>query len=196
LSDFESTALELILREETNNAEDTVFVDTEQDTADIPSNVGGELKGISEQVDFGPGDSSDKIRPTDKEVNREELVFSQDTERIESRSFRPHDDLPLRASGEIDNILMKSQSKDFRIYVEVDDAKVVDSASYTELETVSNELSNISAYQRSDGSYVVNISDYPFSNDIDVSIAPQSQMTFDLVRTEIKVDNFTTNVLQ
>lgn len=190
----ESTALKIALSELANDPDETVVIDREERTVESPV-VGDGLKGIGNTEDIGVEEESDKRYPTRDEVNREELVFKEKTDKTITNSYQFPGGLPLNASGRIDTLLLVGNSSDFKVYVQVDDNVVIDRKSYSDLATISNELPHVSAYETGTGKYVVSVTDYVFSEKVDANVTPtNSSATFDNIRTEIQVDNYTTEV--
>lgn len=97
---------------------------------------------------------------------------------------------PVRARGQIDSIIVEAQSNDFRLAVRVDDDDIVDNKHFSDLQSISQELAHIGAYEKSNGNYVFSLADYTFRDELRFSIIPNGSITFDLIRVELMLDEF------
>lgn len=134
---------------------------------------------------------------TEDRVLRETLEFGERKSFTSSSSFRPRDEngekiFPIRGSGQVDTILVSADDNTFSVYLELDGKKVIESESWSDLDTKSNELPHINAYQKTSGEYIVVVNDYPFNEEVDFSITPAGDTSFNTVRAEIMVDEYTT----
>jgi len=204
------TALMQVLDEEdVDGLEEDVTVDDEEvdeinteDVENVDPHGEGDgddiLSGIT--VDSPEEDTDENI--SENETQRETLYFFQLDNITRGGAFRPKDEsndaenFPLEASGQIETITIVSDSDTFETTFILDDDKVIDGTSWSELNSISQELAHIGAYQRSEGDYVLSISDYPFNEVVDLSIAPESETTFSLIRVEIMIDEYSKGVKQ
>ena len=125
----------------------------------------------------------------DVEENDERVFFIQQKNVIESTQFTPRasdhhqDELPVRGDGKMHNLLVVADSTNFDVTVYVDDRYVVDD-SYNNLSAISDELQHVSAYETPSGSYVVAVSDYPFTKMFDADIRAREPIEFSIIRIE------------
>lgn len=204
-----STTLEVALAEVLSGSD-------EQPDKDVGSNNNGVEEEPTEQIEESndksvntsnellEGISTDttETKPdeniTDEPVERQSLFFYQIDDKTTEGSFRPEDPgdsskrFPLKSSGQIETITVVSQSSSFNATLILDSDKIIDNKSWSYLDTLSQELSHIGAYQRSGGEYVLSISDYPFNKEIDFSLRPTDDVTFDVIRVELMIDEYTT----
>lgn len=92
---------------------------------------------------------------------------------------------PFEGPGELVDFLVYCQSPDFQARVEVDNQPVIN-GSFTTLETRSNDLDKISAYQAR-GLSILAGGPWPFQESIDARLAPDGvqSVTVDLQRVEL-----------
>jgi hypothetical protein len=93
---------------------------------------------------------------------------------------------PIQGEGDLEIITVLAEQNDFRIEVEIDDYTVLDK-SWGEVNIISSELAKASAYKEA-GSYVMNIFGYSFNERFNVSIIPQSEVEFNLIRLELTME--------
>lgn len=195
-----STSLRIVLQEELNNESTD---DSESEDEQQPSPTDRPSRGDSQDSPLLEGIGVDtRERPVDEGISdrkalRETLVFGQEDDITTSSSFRPTTDngediFPLRGSGQIDSMFISSASNTFKVFLELDGDKILDSISWSDLESQSDELAHIGAYQKSSGDFVVSINDYPFNQEIDFSIKPAQQTSFNTIRVEIMLDEYGT----
>ena len=91
---------------------------------------------------------------------------------------------PFRFEGFLDTFVFKSNSNNFNATVEVDEFDVLNRQAFTDIQDISIELSHVGAFE-SNGSYVLSVSSYPFSERLYIQIEPLETITVELVRTEI-----------
>lgn len=109
-------------------------------------------------------------------------VFSPRSTASATDTSTVQDDFPITGGGRLDNLLVISNSDQFDINVAVDDRDVVDD-SFSTLNSISNELENVSAYSRSN-QHIVVVSSYPFNEAIHADIRPRGEINFPRVRAE------------
>jgi len=90
---------------------------------------------------------------------------------------------PIRGNGRLKNFVLRSPTDSFSIRVEADDANIVDD-DFTTLSSFSAELEDISAYEDTDGKYVVSVSDYGFEEHFNIVIRGDGN-AMDIVRAEV-----------
>jgi len=126
--------------------------------------------------------------------NDPELFFFENRNITTSIAFDPEgsqkddDSFPVRGKGQIDNILVQADSDTFSVTLKVDDDELIDNRNWSYLNSISQELAHIGAYQKSSGEYVLSISDYPFKNEVKFSILPTQETTFELIRAELMIE--------
>jgi hypothetical protein len=91
--------------------------------------------------------------------------------------------LPYPGPGTLISALVIADDNDFSVFMDVDGQHVIDE-SFDSLETISNELERISAYQGSRG-YVFSASEYEFQDELNIVISPNSEIEFLRQRVEI-----------
>jgi len=179
-------------KEDTITEMDNSILDEEDDDVEDVSD-----KSLPGGVSIQPEKDEPDDNTTEEPVRRETLYFFEITDKSRTGSFRPKSDtvekrkFPLNTSGQIETILVIAQSDTFNITLDIDNDKVLDNNSWQSINDVSQELSHIAGYQRSSGEYVLSISDYPFNDRLDFSIKATGQTTFDRIRVEVMVDEFT-----
>lgn len=169
-------------REENKNEEKELKIETnvEEENANEETEIDemNETNEITQKVEIDE----------DKEDERIFFIEQKDITKTTQFSPRPSDThqdrLPIRGEGKLNNFLIVSESDNYDVTVYVDDRYVVDD-SFTYLKSMSNELDHVSAYS-SDGKHVVNVSKYPFVDELDMDIRAREQIKFDLVRVEGK----------
>jgi len=153
-------------------------------------------------IDSGENDTESNNTTVEKEVNNVEVNCDEDPELFffeaqnitRSSPFDPQTDdgeesFPVRGTGQIDNILVQAQSDTFKVFLRIDDDNVIDDKQFSQLQNLSQELTHISAYQRSSGDYILSITDYPFKKEVKFSLSPTQQTTFDLIRPELRMED-------
>jgi len=204
--DEEASSLYTILAEvlsaeteenDTEESNDNIDESTDKETIEESSenNKEREIKGILTSKEERKPEYDTK---TEEPVKRETLFFFEVNDDTYSTPFRPEDptnsdkDFPLKASGQIDNIFIVTSDNTYQITLIIDGDKVLNNEKWIDIETLSQELAHIEAYQRTDDNrYVLSISDYPFNEEVDLSIRPTGSTKFDVIRTEIMVDEYT-----
>ena len=161
--------------------------DSEGDSSyEVPENDSGSADNDElEDTEEPQTEEPKKVQLEDKE-----LTFFERKNITRSTPFDPEskdgkESFPIRGRGSIDNILVQSESDTFGLFLRVDDDDIIDNESFTYLNSISQELSHISAYQRTDGDYIVSITDYPFTESVEFSIIPTEETTFTLIRPEV-----------
>lgn len=165
------------------------------DDSDGKNNTVGEMEDES-PLGLAGIETSTEEKKQNLEDERQTLFFFQNEDLTESNSFRPEDpndrdkSFPVKAFGQIDSIFVQSPSNNFSVYLEIDGDRIIESKSWSDLDAISQELAHISAYQRQSGEFVVSVSDYVFNDEIDFSIRPNEEITFDFIRVELMIDDF------
>lgn len=88
----------------------------------------------------------------------------------------------VEGPGMIDTVVIRGDSSDYAVEIETDSAVLIRD-NWTALNTLSDDLTHISAYQDSGDSIVV-VQDYPYREYSTVAIDPGSEMTFERIRAE------------
>ena len=164
------------------------------DETDSPNRGATNLEGITEFTSQPEPNKNTTSSPEERQT----LFFFQIEDKTQSTPFRPEDPenynrgFPVNSSGQIDSIFISAQSNTFRVMLEIDGDKILDNASWSELNSISQELAHVGAYQESGGNYILSISDYPFNETLDLSIRPISETVFDYIRVELMLDEYTT----
>jgi hypothetical protein len=194
-----STAMNIIFLEEqqttsTHSGGQQTNESTSSDSPDTPHRGDTQIKGIATDTSESPLNISASPSPE----LRETLFFFQINNRTQATPFTPEDPektgrgFPIEGSGQIDSIVVVAKSNTFNVTLETDGDKIVDNQSWSQLDVLSSDLAHIGAYQRTSGEYVVSLSDYPFNEIVDFSIRPTQQTTFDTIRVEVILDQYTT----
>jgi len=171
---------------------------TDSSETDSPNRGATQLEGISTNTRESPFNQN--MSPTPEQ--RETLFFFQINNRTQTTPFTPEDPeqvgrgFPIRGSGQVDSIVVVAQADTFSVTLETDNDKIIDNESWSDLNTLSADLAHIGAYQRVSGEYVLSINDYPFNEVLDFSIRPSQSTTFDTIRVEVMLDEYTTGVEQ
>lgn len=97
------------------------------------------------------------------------------------------EELPIEGSGELIDVIVIGQQSDYDVRVRVDDNEVIDD-SYSYIESISGNLSRVSAFQSS-GNYVVHVTDYKFTDWFSMGVRPNVDMTFKTIRVEVEVSD-------
>lgn len=170
-------------------------------------------EALGENVDVEDtenNDSTDESQPEDNQNDKEveeqtdvvcedespELFFFENKDVTRSNTFDPEGDtdedksLPLQARGQIDNILLQGDKNTYRVFLRVDSDVVIDNERLSDLQSISQELVHIGAYQKTSGEHVLSVSDYPFKDELIMSISPTEETAFDIIRVEVMVDEF------
>jgi hypothetical protein len=135
-----------------------------------------ELLGGEQDMDKDDADSLILVDERDVEVNSQfTLEGKNDADEVIS--------FPIRGDGHLKNFVLRSPTDSFSIRVEADDANIVDD-DFTTLSSFSAELEDISAYEDTDGKYVVSVSDYDFEEHFNIVIRGDGS-TMDIVRAEV-----------
>lgn len=170
--------LEMIVAEERQRV-------TQQQGIDEPETVDSETpeRLVYEQPETEDDDSITFIE--ERDVTLRSGVFNE-PESPDTLADMQH--MPLEQSGLLENFLVVADSPNFKVRVEVDDHNILDDE-YSFIETNSNEFTKIGAYQRTDGKYVVSVSDYEFRERFDALIRPiDDNILFDVIRVEVERD--------
>lgn len=96
----------------------------------------------------------------------------------------PGNSLPLDGPGDLSSLVVSADSDQYDVFLKVDDQVVVND-SWTNVESISGELTRIGAFQDSDDNRVFSASDYSFRDELDAVITPQASVTFSLQRVEV-----------
>lgn len=145
-------------------------------------------------------DDSNNLEPNDEEPthtvavcdDNEDLFFFETQNVTRSIAFDPEspdgdEKFPIQGRGSIDNILVQAESDTFEVFLRVDDDTIIDAKKFSYLESLSQELSHISAYQRTNGDYILSITEYPFKERVKFSLIPSQETTFTLIRPELRL---------
>lgn len=183
--------IELIVAEERKNmSEEPVASD---DETSIDFRTDDELSDGKESIE------SEGLREIDETIaddnEEDQLIFAEedDVELSGGTWYSPRsgnlvgetDKFPVEADGELDNFLVVVNSPQFEVRVQIDDNLVVNDT-FNDLQTFSNSLSNVSAYTSGDN-HVVNVSNYPFKEYLDVGVRPLDSITLKKIRVEGRV---------
>lgn len=147
---------------------------------------------VSDVQEKEPSESS-----TNERVERETLFFFEINDKTTIGSFRPEDPeqqgrgFPIKASGQVDTMLIVAQDSTFKATLLIDGDKVLDNESWSSLNSISQELAHIGAYSTDSDKYVLSIADYPFNESVDLSIRATEQTTFETIRVELMLDEYT-----
>lgn len=95
-------------------------------------------------------------------------------------------DLPIEQPGVLDSLIVISNSADFGFRLEIDSDNVIDK-SFSDILSISRELSHIGAYSDS-GKHYISVGEYPFNERLFVRVTPRSEILFDLVRVEALIN--------
>lgn len=134
---------------------------------------------------------SEILAEVERADDKEQLLLIENTNIELSSTYTPSSEtaegqkrsLPFTGTGDLKNFVLRADSNEFSISVQVDEHNVVDST-FDELENLSAELAQISAYE-ADNQYIINISDYPIRDRFNIEIVPDGNVTFSLIRVEI-----------
>lgn len=171
--------LELIIQEERKRTTDTVQTEQSQKKEDATDERESDYITY-EQVETEPDDLT---FIEERNVNLKTGVWNTPESEDDLGDFS---NLPLELDGKIENFLVVADKPDFSIRVEVDDHDILDDE-YSFIESISNELSKVSAYKSTDNTYVVSVMDYDFSNRFNALIKPNAEnVTFEVIRVEIE----------
>lgn len=125
----------------------------------------------------------------------EELVFIQMRDFTTSGAFTPRntdinqseDSLPVKGKGRLDTVSIIADLPDYSVTVWIDDNAVVDD-NWPTLDNTSEEMTHVDAYfdqpDIKDGNVIV-VEDYPFTEYCSVNIQTDGEVTFELIRVEI-----------
>lgn len=128
-----------------------------------------------------------------QDEEKETIVFYELNDVNESGSFVPENpnstsrSLPVKGSGEVDNILLISDSDSYRVTFIVDKNEILEYKRWSDIEAISQELPHIGAYEQNPDGYVLSISDYPYEEEVTLAIRPED-VTFSTIRVEIIAD--------
>lgn len=93
--------------------------------------------------------------------------------------------LPLSDSGVLDSLVVIGDSSNYRMTLEVDEFNVVDDKTFSELQSISIELSHVGAFTN-DGKSIISVSSYPFQEHLNMELEPTGEeVDFTLVRLEV-----------
>lgn len=118
----------------------------------------------------------------------EELFFCEKRHFVKNAPFHPpqgdekHDQMPIHGKGRLDNFVVVADGEQFSVKVVVDDKEVVNN-SHSELKRRQTELAHVSSYSDG-GEHIVSVMNYPFREGVHITITPESDLTFDMVRVE------------
>lgn len=98
----------------------------------------------------------------------------------------PGTSMPIAGPGTLKSLLIIAEDDTFEVFFEIDGQTVIDD-SFTALEEISDELPDISAYERGDGFFVVTVQDYEFQSAVNAVISPTASATFTRQRAEVDV---------
>ncbi|MBU0598716.1 hypothetical protein KKF61_07090 [Patescibacteria group bacterium] len=127
-------------------------------------------------------DAINKIEVDIKAYKKQTYIYEKNSHRVVSAL----NILDLRGSGEIEEILIKSQSNDFTIVIDIDDMPQYQ-RTWAELNEISEDLDGIVAVNRS-GTYIIKLSNLFFSNKIKMMIST-SGTTFDKIYVRCSYGN-------
>jgi len=124
--------------------------------------------------------------------DKENLLLIQQDGLVEDSRFSPTSEdisgdvnqFPIEDAGELDTLVIVADDPDFSVGLVVDNNVVLDERPYSYIENFSTELSHIGAYEKN-GDNVVSVTSYPFDEHLDVTVIPDKEINFKLVRAEI-----------
>ena len=155
-------------------------VEREQDDIIFPTEEGTEKQNRSIPVERADRDETVFIEQKDVVLNSR-VDFEPSTVDIEGERISS----PIKGDGFLKSFLVVVDSDQFDTFLEVDNSNIVREP-YTELAQVTNELENISAYQKN-GDYVISMRDYPFRQFVSAGIKPKTTpITVKRVRMEVE----------
>lgn len=93
--------------------------------------------------------------------------------------------LPIVDEGELNSLVVIADDKEFKLTVRVDDNHVVDDT-FEDLTRYSNDLPNVSAYERGSSAVIV-VTEYPFVDRFSCHITPEKRINFEKIRVEVLV---------
>jgi len=115
--------------------------------------------------------------------------FTQVVERknfTENTPFLVEDEdvqMPVEGAGRVKQLMVLARKKNFAVTIETDRKPAVDTT-FTELQELSTELSDVAAYVKN-GKYLVAASGYPFRKNLKISVRPEEETYFDTVRLNL-----------
>jgi len=180
----DSTSLQVAITEALNADPKEVTPDEDTDEEESEDNTDEESNDTTETTRVVKDDTPEIYYFEQNNITRDITFDPQQPDSEGDKGF------PVRARGQIDSIIVESQSDDFRLAVRVDDDNIVDDKHFTNLQSISQELAHIGAYQKSNGNYVFSLADYTFRDELRFSIIPNGSITFDLIRVELMLDEF------
>lgn len=117
-----------------------------------------------------------------KSRNKQTYIYEKNSHRVVSALTI----LDLQGSGEIEEILIKSQSNNFTIIIDIDEMPQYQ-RTWAELNSVSEDLGGIVAVNRS-GTYIIKLSNLFFTNKINMMISA-NETTFDKIYVRCSYGN-------
>lgn len=123
-------------------------------------------------------------------ASRPEVVVIERMDFTTNQGFHieePGRAMPIEGAGELVNLAVVADSDQFDIYLAIDGREKASGAA-TDLEPVSAELERIAVYERNDGRFVWTASEYEFRQSVDAVVTPREQITFQLQRAELDLD--------
>lgn len=159
----------------------------------VPVPVEKEDSGIEFPTQEGT-EKENRAVPVERE-DRDETVFieQKDVTLTDRVDFEPSSEdiegdvisSPIQGQGVLKSFLVVVDSDQFQPFVEIDNSDVIREP-FTEIQQVSSELEDISAYEDS-GKFVFSIQDYPFQDFASVGIKPEEvPITIERIRVELE----------
>lgn len=157
-----------------------------------------------EQLLKEEGRAQSRERQTDSTVQDETeyLLFTHQEDLTRSGQFTPEpttdrhegeittrDQFPIRGKGRIENIVIITFGESFNVRLEVDDDNVLNN-DFRTIEKLSDELVNVSAYAKQNSDRVLSIQDYTFEEYLNITIFPKGELTVELARAEVIIEEF------
>lgn len=171
LSEEERLVFEMIMGEEESEK-----IENKEDQSGTPDNI-----------------TLDQVMEQQPEPTEPKLILIEETDVTVSSSYTPtaedaignRIELPLEITGGLQSFVMKSDSQDFYLSLQIDDFNIID-GDFSSIEDDSTELSHISAFT-SNGQNIVSADNYPIHNrfGIDISTKTNSEINIDIIRAEI-----------
>jgi len=164
-------------------------------TIDTQSSEAQDSTEDSQDSSISGIDKTEKSQPN-LEGDIEKTIFFKMDNVSDSTPFVPEDpnkpdrSFPIKGNGQVDSILLISDRDSYTVTFSVDDNDILERDSWSSINTISQELPHISAYEQSgSGNYVLSINDYVYSEEVNMSIRPSNQVTFDTIRVEMIADS-------
>lgn len=126
--------------------------------------------------------------PQEVDLDKKTVVIEQNNVTT-SRSFTIGDEqrtMPIVGTGELNEIVVVADSSDYSVEVRSDPRKLIIDKTWDQMEKLSTELSDMSAFKE-DNDYIVNLGPYHYDSEIVAFVKPHSEVTFSTIRTTAEV---------